>query len=491
MQNRTVNDLAKACGGTLLCGDGSRKVENISLDSRTMQGNDLFVPIIGEKVDAHRFIVQALENGAAAVLTAEHGPGRQPVPADGQGRIGYGKAWIAVSDTRKALQAIGGDYRRGLSIPLVGITGSVGKTTTKEMVAAALSGGRRVFKTFGSRNSQVGVPVTLTEIRDSDQIGVIELGMSEPGELAVIARIAAVDTALITNIGVAHIEQLGSRENIFREKMTIQEGMRPGGALLLNGDDPLLRNARAKEGCRTLYYGTGENCQYRAVNIRTKNGFPAFTVVCGAVEEPGEADGGDRSCPRTVDVRLRVMGAHQILNATAAIAVADLYGVPLEDAAAALEGYEGMKGRQQIRRIGGVTVIDDTYNANPVSMRGALDILASVEGCTRRIAVLADMKELGEESAAFHRQIGQYAAESGVDVLVTFGDLALHIREGAEAVQEKREAPLLLRHFPESGKEQMQQWITQMLRPGDGILLKGSNSMKLGETAEYVCQHYR
>ncbi len=522
MQNTTVKDLVKACGGILLCGDENAPVEHISLDSRTMEGNDLFVPLIGEKVDAHRFIAQALGNGAAATLTSEHGPAdaeaqtgeheaagtsaktsehgptgadRKPVPASDSGEAGFGKAWIAVEDTKLALQAIGRWYRKKLTLPLVGITGSVGKTTTKEMVAAALSGGLRTYKTRGSRNSQVGVPVTITDIDKEDQIGVIELGMSEPGELTVIAQMAQVETALITNIGVAHINQLGSQENIFREKMTIQDGLKEGGILLLNGDDPFLAKARAREGFRTVYYGTGDNCDYRAVDIHTEKGYPVFTAVCRRGSGTGEMRRDDLreddSCaamPRSVTVRLNVMGAHQILNAVAALAVADIYGVPLEAAAEKLGEYAGMKGRQQIRHAGEVTVIDDSYNANPVSMKGAIDILAAVEDVKRRIAVLADMKELGEKSPEFHREIGAYLASRPVDLLVTYGELAEDMEAGALARAADR---LQVRHFAESEKQAMMEWLDKELKEGDCVLFKGSNSMNLGEAADYVCQrHY-
>ncbi len=343
MQDIRVKDLLNACGGALLCGDPAAPVTGIGWDSRKMRDGDLFVPLKGEKADGHRFIAQALANGAAATLTSEHGPEDAAAWADGENA---GKAWIAVPDTKKALQEIGRHYRNRLTLPLVGITGSVGKTTTKEMVAAALSAGLRVYKTAGNLNSQIGVPATLCGIGREDEAAVIELGMSEPGELTVIAQMACVDVAVITNIGVAHIEQLGSQENIFREKMTVQDGLKEGGVLLLNGDDPWLRDARAREGFRTVYYGTGENCGYRAEEIRLENGFPVFTAVC----PPGGAAGERRRIP----VRLGVMGAHQILNAMAALAAADLFGVPLEAAARSLGEFSGMKGRQQFHDLDGI-----------------------------------------------------------------------------------------------------------------------------------------
>lgn len=448
----TVLEVLEATGGRLLCGQADRQLRNISIDSRTMAGSDLFVPLVGEKVDAHRFIGKAFETGAAATLTSEHDVMEDDHP------------WIRVEDTLKALQDIGRFCRSRLAIPLVGITGSVGKTTTREMIAAALGAKYRVFKTPGNHNGQIGVPLTLSEISGQDEIGVLELGMSLPGEMTVIAKIAQVDMAVITNIGVTHIEQLGSQDNIFREKMSIQDGMKPGSILFLNGDDPRLGKASAKEGCRTVYYGTGEHCDYRAEEIRIENGYPAFTAVCKGVRVP---------------VRLQVMGRHNVGNAMAALAVADACGVAPLRAAKALEGYHGFQGRQQISEQNGITVIDDTYNASPVSMIAGLEILHSMKAAKRRIAVLADMKELGLDSPRFHREIGAWLNDHPVDILFTLGELAGEIDA---AVKEGHGAGLQV-HFADGEREALAERLEALLVPGDCVLLKGSNSMKLGEVA--------
>lgn len=448
----TVGEVLEATGGRLLCGSKDLALKNISIDSRSMAGDDLFVPLIGEKVDAHRFIEKAFETGAAATLTSEHDEMEDVHP------------WIRVEDTLKALQDIGRYCRSHLHLPLVGITGSVGKTTTREMVAAALGAKYRVFKTPGNHNGQIGVPLTLSEISEQDEVGVLELGMSLPGEMTVIAKIAQVDMAVITNVGVTHIEQLGSQDNIFREKMSIQDGLRPGGILFLNGDDPRLGAAAAKEGCRTVYYGTGENCDYRAEDIRIENGYPVFTAVCRDVRVP---------------VRLKVMGRHNVGNAMVALAVADACGVAPMQAAEALETYHGFQGRQQISEQNGVTVIDDTYNASPVSMIAGLEILHSMKNAKRRIAVLADMKELGPESPRFHREIGDWINDHPVDVLFTLGELAGEI----DAAAEKGNGAGLRVHFADGERDQLADRLEALLEAGDCVLLKGSNSMKLGEVA--------
>lgn len=445
MEQMTVRDIVKATGGRLLCGDPELPLRRISIDSKDIEGGELFVPLVGERVDAHRFIGQALKDGATAALTSEHDKMEDSHP------------WIRVEDTRRALQAIGSYYRDRLTLPLVGITGSVGKTTTREMVAAALSAGFRVYKTPGNKNSQVGVPITLSEITPEDEIGVLELGMSMPGELTVIAKIARVDLAVITNVGVTHIEQLGSQENIYREKLTIQDGLKDGGILLLNGDDPMLRETKAKAGCSTVYYGTGKNCDYRAEDIRLEEGRPVFTAVCKK---------------KRIPVRLQVLGRHHVGNAMAALAVADLYGVSLEAAAKRLKEYQGFQGRQQIFVRDGVTIIDDTYNASPVSMMAALEVLLSMKCSGKKVAVLADMKELGPTAGKFHEEIGGWLRQHPVDVVFTLGELARVIETGEACL-----------HFDGEDLDGLYEKLKDTLCPGDCVLLKGSNSMKLGTVA--------
>lgn len=455
MEQMTVNDVVKATGGRLLCGDGNTPLIHISINSQTMEGSDLFVPLIGAKVDAHRFIEQAWKNGAAATLTSEHDTMEDSHP------------WIRVEDTKKALQDIGAYYRRRFRLPLVGITGSVGKTTTREMVATALSAGYQVYKTKKNLNSQVGVPITLAGISSGDEIGVLELGMSEPGELTVIARIADVDMAVITNVGVTHIEQLGSQENIFREKMTIQDGLKDGGILFLNGDDERLKQAAAKAGCRTIFYGGGENCEYRFEDVRIHNGYPAFTAVHG-----------DRRIP----VQLGIMGRHNVSNAMVALAVADQNGVSMEAAAKKLEEFHGFQNRQQIYENHGVTIIDDTYNASPASMEAGLEVLNSMTNASRRIAVLADMKELGDQAVRFHREIGHYIAAHPVDLVFTLGELAAEIEAGIR----EGGGTCTCCHFDGEDREGLKAKLGEVLAGGDCVLLKGSNSMNLGEVAAHL-----
>lgn len=473
MTGITVKELLEATGGNLLLGQEDQHAGHISLDSRKMEGDDLFVPIVGERVDAHRFLCQAIASGAAAVFTSEHhrwedvkASVRQQCGGNReQEKKALGAAWIEVPDTKKALQDLGSFCRKRLTLPLVGITGSVGKTTTREMIAEALSAGFLVYKTPGNSNSQVGVPITIAEIPQSAEIGVIELGMSEPGEMERIARVARVDCAVMTNIGVAHIEQLGSQEHILEEKLHIQDGMPAEGILFLNGDDPLLASVVPKEGRKRVLYGLGRDCDYRAEDLHLEEGYPVFTAVHG---------------DRSVRVRLQVMGSHMVSNAMAALAVADTYGLSMEKAALALGQFKGYKGRQQIFQWGGVTVIDDSYNASPVSMKAGLEVLASVKGEGRRIAVLADMKELGLEAVRFHEEIGAYIGEHPLDMVLLLGELASCIGSGMDA------ARAVTPHIEMDRLAQVEEWLDEHIREGDCILFKGSNSMKLSEAVRHL-----
>lgn len=473
MTGITVKELLEATGGNLLLGQEDQHAGHISLDSRKMEGDDLFVPIVGERVDAHLFLCQAIASGAAAVFTSEHhrwedvkASVRQQCGGNReQEKKALGAAWIEVPDTKKALQDLGSFCRKRLTLPLVGITGSVGKTTTREMIAEALSAGFLVYKTPGNSNSQVGVPITIAEIPQSAEIGVIELGMSEPGEMERIARVARVDCAVMTNIGVAHIEQLGSQEHILEEKLHIQDGMPAEGILFLNGDDPLLASVVPKEGRKRVLYGLGRDCDYRAEDLHLEEGYPVFTAVHG---------------DRSVRVRLQVMGSHMVSNAMAALAVADTYGLSMEKAALALGQFKGYKGRQQIFQWGGVTVIDDSYNASPVSMKAGLEVLASVKGEGRRIAVLADMKELGLEAVRFHEEIGAYIGEHPLDMVLLLGELASCIGSGMDA------ARAVTPHIEMDRLAQVEEWLDEHIREGDCILFKGSNSMKLSEAVRHL-----
>ena len=454
MENVRVKDIVAAVGGRLLCGDPETLVMGAAIDSRAVKAGDIFVPIIGERTDAHRFIKQVLENGAAATFTSEHD------------EVSDSHAWIRVDDTVKALQQLGAWYRTRLDMPFIGITGSVGKTTTREMVAAALSAGKRVYSTKGNSNGQIGLPLTLIGADPSYDIGVLEMGMSMPGEMPVIARIAGASAAIITMIGVSHIENLGSRENICAEKLHITDGFGEDNTAIFNGDEPMLEALKGKTPYRILYFGHGEECDYRCESVESD----AEGVSFVAVTPSGK-----------LNVRLRVPGEHNVMNALAALAAADLFGVSLESAAEALGSYQGMSRRLNIRKLdNGVTIIDDAYNASPESMKAAFGVLDSMKPADggRKAMVLADMLELGEDSPCFHTETGENAAKVHADRYFLIGSLAEYMEK---AITQAGESAELF-----EGNKAAAKAISRWMRPGDIILVKGSNGMKLGEVISFM-----
>ena len=450
MSQITAEKLAEVVGGTLLCGDPSQVIKNISIDSRDVGDNAIFVPIIGAKVDGHRFIEGAFSKGAAATFTSEHDSMKDE-----------SHAWIRVEDTVAALQRMGGWAREQITCPVVGITGSVGKTTTREMVSAALSAGGKVAGTRGNSNGQLGVPLTLWGMEKDADFAVLEMGMSEPGEMERIAAIAQPDLGIVTNIGVSHIENLGSRERICEEKLHMADGFLPGMPMILNGDDDQLQKYRDTKKFAPVYYGLGEGNDFRAENIRMEGGRTSFTVT----------GNGKRT-----ELSLGIPGMHNVMNALAALAAADILRVPWEAAAEKLSAFSGFARRLQVKSEGGYLYIDDTYNASPDSMRAAMQVLSSMEVSGRRLAILADMLELGPDAPRYHYETGQYGAAQKIDQVITVGELARHIGRAYEEAG----IPVISCASNQEAAEAAKAW----RRPGDAILLKGSNGMHLTEVMQ-------
>ncbi|MDO5410160.1 MAG: UDP-N-acetylmuramoyl-tripeptide--D-alanyl-D-alanine ligase [Lachnospiraceae bacterium] len=451
----TIKEVLEATGGTLLSGEDSVVLKHISIDSRTMEGSDLFVPFIGARADAHDFIGMAFDNGAAASLSmrADVETGKGPV--------------ILVKDTLTALQDLGRWYRKHiLKFPIVGITGSVGKTSTREMIYAALSSGLSVFSTKGNYNGQIGVPLTLSQMSPEDETAVLEMGMSLPGEMARISQVACVDYAVMTNIGISHIENLGSQENICLEKLHIIDGMKDGGVLFLNGDDPILAKIQVNRPIKTVFYGCSPRCQYRVQDIRTVENKAVFSAVIQG---------------KVYTVSLKVPGIHNVMNAMAALAVASEMGISVEGAIEAIENFAGFARRLEISEDRGITIIDDAYNASPDSMKAALQVLDSMKSKGRKIAVLADMLELGEKAPEYHFETGLEAVDKRIDAFVLIGELASWI---GRAIDQHSE---VLTKYCRTNQEAAD-WLISWLKPGDMVLFKGSNSMKLKEVIDAVRQ---
>jgi len=442
----TVGEIVDACGGTLLCGDPDTIVTAVSTDSRKIDSGTLFVPIKGERTDAHTFISATFAAGATATLTQEH---------DQMNDI---HAWIRVPSTLDALQKIASAYRKKFRIPFVGITGSVGKTTTKEMVALALSAERNVMKTEGNFNSQIGLPLTLFQLTNEHQAAVIEMGMSDFGEMSRLAQIASPDYAVVTNIGISHIQQLKTQENIMKEKLHIIDQFNEKSILFLNGDDKFLAGLRGKLKAKIIYFGTQPWCDVRAEKITTNSNSNSisFTFVAPNVSQ---------------QVKLPVLGMHNVLNALAGLAVAQELGVSITKAIDKLSDYKTLAMRQQIHYINEMVVIDDSYNASPDAIRSSVEVLCSFH-TGKRIAVLADMLELGDFSQNAHFQVGVHAAQSGVDVVLTVGKRAIKIAEGALSIK-----PDMICYLCENNEEAIGK-LKSILTGGDAVLIKGSRAMQ-------------
>lgn len=443
----TVKNILEATGGKLLCGDENTPVMDVCINSREIKEGDLFIPIKGENVDAHKFIESALVKGAAT-LTSEH---NDVVVAD--------KPYIYVKDTVSALQQIGLYIRNRFDIPFVGVTGSVGKTTTREMISTALMAGKNVYQTEGNHNSQIGVPITLSRINPDAEIAVMEMGMSEAGQMDILSSLVKPDICVVTVIGVAHIEFLKSQENIRNEKLSIVNHMSKDGVLFLNGDDPMLAALRGKTDVKTYFYGTADWCDYRADNIRIENYQYIYDYVHG---------------DKNVTVRLNALGKHNVGNSLVGMAIADYTGV---DVAAAAKQFEEFKGiRQKLINIPGkYTILDDTYNASPDSMKASINVLADMDNTGKKIAVLGDMFELGANSEKYHYEVGEYLATKKIDELVVVGDLSLKIKEAVE----NNNTNIKCYNFKDNGEVAL--YLMSVMREDDVCLIKGSNGMKLNE----------
>ena len=432
----TLKQIAEYTGGKLF-GDGDVKVNAFFTDSREAKENMMFLPIVGERVDAHKFIPTLKEKGCIATFSEK--------PLDEKA---LGINYILIEKSVLALQKLAKNFRNTLNIPLIGITGSVGKTTTKEMIALALESSLRVHKTLGNANSQIGLPRTVLAIEKESEAAVLEMGMSMPGEMGRLSDTARPNIAVITNIGVSHIEFHGTKENIMKEKLHIADFVPEKGAILVNGDDELLNKLKGKN---IFTFGVDESCDYKATDINEENGETSFICTFSGKEIP---------------VIIPTLGIHNVRNALVSIAVADKLNLDTEKAAKALSSYKAPDMRQQIKKYGEITVIDDSYNASPDSVKASLDILSSFKG--RKIAILADMLELGDYSSIGHNEVGAYAKKKGIDILFALGTEAKEIYKGFSDADNSR-------HFDKI--EDINEIIGSFIKAGDTLLIKGSRGM--------------
>lgn len=441
MSRITLEQAARWCGGTVAPQYAQVSFLGASNDSRSLEPGQLFVALEGAR-DGHEFIPAALAAGAAAVLCSR---------CDGDFPA------IVVGDPRKALGDIARQERMRLNLKVVGVTGSVGKSTTKEMIAGILSRKYRTGKTPVNHNNDIGMPMAILALPEDTEVAVLEMGMNHFGEMAYLTSIAAPDVAVITNIGTMHIEHLGSREGILHAKLEILQGLRPGGKLVYNGDEPLLWNLRGTGRTAPLYFGL-ENpaCTVRCPQIQEWEGRTELTVAAGN---------------GTFQVGLSVEGRHFVYDALAAVAVAQLLEVPVDQVQQGLAAFQSMEGRQEIYEAGGYTIIQDCYNAGPESMAASLAVLGKKAG--RRIAVLGDMLELGVCTQAEHYRVGRIAAGK-CDLLLALGKNAGRVVNGAMTGGMR---PLDALAF-DSAQDLIDALRTRA-KPGDTLLFKGSRGMKM------------
>jgi UDP-N-acetylmuramoyl-tripeptide--D-alanyl-D-alanine ligase len=451
MNPLSLGQITKFATGSLAPGNAETTITRISTDSRTLQPGDLFVPLRGDNFDGHKFVQQAIERGAAGAMVEEIWKGTTPASF----------ALIRVADTLVGYQTLAANYRASLPLKVIAITGSNGKTSTKDFVAATLARKFRITKTEGNFNNHVGLPQTMLAANLDDEIAVWEIGMNHPGEIAALAKLAAADVAIITNVGIAHIEFMGSREAIAAEKGSLAEAVGPSGTVILNADDPFSEGIAKLTRARIVLAGI-ENGSVRASEVRQSANGSEFTILEGA---------------HRCRAQLPVPGVHMVQNAMLAIAAGRAFGLSLEECAAGLASTPLTKARLQITEINGIQFIDDSYNANPDSMKAALRTLIELDADGRRVAVLGEMGELGEESERGHREVGETAAELNVDELIAVGPSGAAIAHAAEKAGLENSKAV---DSPEKAAE----LLGENAVPGDLILVKGSRTARMERVLE-------
>jgi UDP-N-acetylmuramoyl-tripeptide--D-alanyl-D-alanine ligase len=451
MNPLSISQIAELSGAKLEQGDGKISVERISTDSRTIKKGELFVALRGENFDGHKFIEATAKTGAAGAIVDPKWNGKAPAKF----------ALLRVDDTLLAYQNLAANYRKSLPIKVLAITGSNGKTSTKDFAASVLGRKFRVTKTQGNFNNHVGLPRTILEATSEDEVAVWEIGMNHPGEVAPLAKIAAPNAAIITNIGVAHIEFMGTREAIAKEKGALAEAVPAEGTVILNADDPFSKGIAERIRAHVIFSGTKEGT-VRAIDIQQRADGSEFTIIEGA---------------HRCRAQLPVPGLHMVQNALLAVAAGRAFGLSLEEAAGGLAGAPLTKARLQIKEIKGVQFLDDSYNANPDSMKAALQTLVELDADGKKIAVLAEMRELGKESERGHEEVGEAAAAFGIDHLIGIGEMGAVISRAAEKAGLEKSTVV-------GSTSEAAELLTEIAAPGDLVLIKGSRLARTEDVIE-------
>ena len=459
MEAISVRELLEAVGGTLIGpeADLEKTISRVDTDSRNIHPGSLFIPLVGERFDGHAYINSALEGGAAGCFTARE---RESYRED--------CFYIKVGNSQRALRDLAAWYKDRFPIPFVGVTGSVGKTTAKDMIAAVLGVKYKVLKTEGNFNNNVGLPLTLLRLDRTHQIGVLEMGMDKFGEIDYLGEIVQPEVGIITNIGDAHIEKLGSRENIFKAKCELLPHIRKeNGLLILNADDPMLAALRGKTPVKTVFCGKSEQAEYQA---QVTGGDGVSHIHCRLTTPAMERE-----------IKIPAVGEHMIYPTLIAAAVGEHFGLTVAEIEKGVDHFVPTRLRMNLVQRGrDITILDDTYNANPQSMRAAIRVLADSHS-TWKAAVLGDMFELGPYSPALHTEVGECLGKQHIHCLVAVGDEARHIAQGAKSAgvecvyycKDKAEAKAVL---------------PEIVQPDSTILVKASRGMKMEELVERLVE---
>ena len=463
----TVGQLVEATGGRLLTGDPQTGITGVCLDSRRVQPHEAFLAICGVRHDAHKFIPEVLQRGATCLIVSQVPSPLPPIPT------------MVVDDTTQALGRLAAAHRRRFSIPVIAVTGSCGKTTTKELIAHLLGHSRAVLKTQGTQNNHIGLPLTLLQVTASHEAVVVELGSNHPGEIAALAQIARPTVAVITNVGPAHLEFFGSLDVVRQEKLSLLDALEPSGVAVVPGDQlDVLLAAKARLQARAgssdsargavalLTFGISDQCGVQAVELH-REGAESWIRVRGVAGT----------------YRVPLPGLHNVENALAALACVKALGIPLESLRDQLASFSSLPLRSELIECDGLTIVNDCYNANPLSFARGLDILQHLD-VRRRVAIAGDMLELGASAPAAHRAIGRLCVQAGVDVLIAVGEFAQEVARGAS-----EDHPPTLRVF--DTVEALLARVDTMIQHGDGVLIKGSRKLALDRVTRrlWECHH--
>lgn len=467
MREFTVGELIRATGGKLLCGSEDGRAYKVCTDSRKAEPGDLFFPLIGENNDAHDFLPQVLERGCRTIIVSDE----SKIPKSAFRADGMQPDVILVENTTEALQKLAKYYLDSLPIKhKVAVTGSVGKTSTRDMMYYIASTRYKTGRNLKNFNNWFGLPLSILEFPPDTEIAVLEMGMDNFGQIEALADIVRPDIALITNVGISHIENLGSREGILRAKLEVTSRFDENSTLIVNSDCDLLAGSEVEGNYKLLRIGTGEACDY------------VVSDVC---------DFGDKGIKFTLryqdkpyTAELAIPGAHNALNAALALAAGKLMDIELDEALRGLSSAQLTEKRLNIKESGGIKLIDDSYNACPASVMSALNTLMKTEA-KRRIAIIGDMYELGDETESAHRQVGEYAAKLGPELLIAVGEFAKGYAEGAARLMPSEN----IMYFPE--KQELIEKTENILHPGDVVLVKASRGMKMEEIANKILKDKR